>query len=179
MTTNPANPSVTVDIDRGDWVAGESYYAGSVNVATGAIERSHVWHMGCKYRCEETLTEDEPGWPASGWAFEEGDPGLYLLFTGVDDGLLAAGETKEIGCRVVIYNQDVTEYVDGWEIRRDTGSETEDAAWGMQDKVRNFDGSIALTYSSSENDLGYGGKAVFRVTAYLSGNAKAEGELEI
>lgn len=166
-------------VDRGPWKGGETYYAGALNETTGLIETSHVWYMGCKYRCLVTGTSDAPRWNSPDWEFEEGDPEPHLQFRGVDDALIAAGETKNIDCRVIIYNQDATDDVADWEITRDTGSETEDTAWSLKDKVQDFDGEIDLAYTGTENDLGYGNKATFLVTARLQEGPEVYGILEI
>ena len=175
--TGPGSASV-IDVDRGAWKDGESYYAGDVNPATGLRERHHVWYVGCKFRCLTSETESAPLWNSPDWEFVEGDPEPHIVFTGTDDPTIAFGETKEIGCRVFIYNQDATADVADWEIERDTGSATEDTAWGMKEKAKDFDGSIGLTYASDDDDLGYAGRAVFRVKAHLDGGAEASGELE-
>ena len=143
------------------------------------VETSHVWYMGCKYRCLTTGTTDAPRWNSPDWEFEEGDPEPHLVFYGVDDSLIAAGETKNIDCRVYIYNQDATDDVAEWEITRDTGSETEDTAWSLKDKAQDFDGNIDLAYTGTENDLGYEGKASFMVTAKLQSGPEVYGMIEI
>ena len=172
------NSGVSEYVDRGTWQSGASYYAGTLNELTGVIETSYVWYMGCKYRCLTSGTGSAPLWNSPDWEFVEGDPEPHIVFTGTDDPTIAFGETKEIGCRVYIYNQDATADVADWEIERDTGSATEDTAWGMKEKAKDFDGSIGLTYASEDDDLGYAGRAVFRVKAYLDGGAEASGELE-
>ena len=176
-----AGGSVTASehVDRGLWEAGERYYAGDINEATGMAETSHVWYKGCRYRCLATGTASAPIWNSPDWMFEEGDPEAHIVFAGDADPLIAMGETKSLECRVMIYNQDATADVTKWEIERDTGSETEDTAWGMKDKARDFDGDIDLVYSQAENDLGYGGKAAFRVSATLAPDKTAVGVIEI
>ena len=166
-------------VDRGLWESGERYYAGDVSEATGEVETSHVWYMGCKYRCLKTGTESAPLWNSPDWMFEEGDPEAHLVFDGDADPLIAMGETKSVDCRVMIYNQDATADVVKWDITRDTGSETEDAAWALKEKAVGFDGGIDLVYSQEESDLGYGGKACFRVTATLAPGIEASGVIEI
>ena len=166
-------------VDRGAWKSGETYYACSLNESTGMVETSHVWYKGCKYRCLATGTTSEPLWNSPDWMFEEGDPEPHLVITGGDDSLIAFGETKNIDCRMMLYNQDVTDDVEHWEITRDTGSETEDTAWSYKDKVKDFDGNIDLEYSRTENDLGYEGKATFRVAATLTPDIEVCGIIEI
>lgn len=170
---------ISEDVDRGNWRKGEKYYAGSLNESTGYIETSHVWYLGCKYRCLLTGTELPPLWNSPDWEFEEGDPSPKLVFYGAEDSLIATGETKEIECKVFIYNQDATEDVQKWKIERDTGSEPEDKAWSLKDKAKNFAGNIDIVYSQSENDLGYAERASFKVTADLMEAGKVTGYLEI
>lgn len=166
-------------VDRGAWKAGEMYYAATLNKATGMVETSHVWYLGCKYRCLATGTTDAPRWNSPDWEFEEGDPDAHIVFFGTDDHFIAAGETKSIDCRVFIYNQDATADVTEWEISRDTGSETEDTAWSLKDKVQDFDGEIDIAFTSLENDLGYDGKASFLVKARLEAGIEVEDTLVI
>ena len=167
------------DVDRGPWADGEMYYNGVPEDCDGVLERSHVWYLGCKYVCLLTGTKEPPRWNSPDWAFEEGDPEPRIAFSGVGDAFIAFGETKTVGCTVTIYNQDATSDVAEWEITRDTGSKTEDEAWRLKDKVRNFAGTIDIVYSHADNDIGYDAKAVFRVTARLRRDKEVSGELEI
>ena len=167
------------DVDRGPWAEGEMYYNGVPEQCDGVLERSHVWYLGCKYVCLRTGTQDPPRWNSPDWAFEEGDPEPRIVFSGVGDPFMAFGETKTVGCTVLIYNQDATADVAEWEITRDTGSKTEDEAWRYKDKVRNFAGSIDIAYTHADNDIGYEAKAVFKVTARLLRGREVSGELEI
>lgn len=78
---------------------------------------------------------------------------LEILTSG--DGFLAWGETTSINCKVWkgLY-QEVTSEVTAWEISRNSGVPIEDAAWLLKDKVRAFSGSIDISFSMEENDLG-------------------------
>lgn len=98
---------------------------------------------------------------------DDSDAYLRLEFHNIDDSYIAFGETKHLMCRVYRGWTDVTKDVKAWSITRNTNSTVEDGAWSTKDKVKNFTGSIDICYTSEENDLGYGDKAEFTVTAEL------------
>lgn len=71
------------------------------------------------------------------------------------DDFLAFGETLHVTCRVWKgYYQDITDQVTSWSIVRDSGEETDDAAWLLKPKVRDFAGQIDICFTQQENDLG-------------------------
>lgn len=78
---------------------------------------------------------------------------LEILTDG--DGFLAWGESTRLTCKVWkgVF-EEVTGSVTAWEITRNSGVPIEDAAWLLKDKVRAFHGSIDITFSLQENDLG-------------------------
>ena len=78
---------------------------------------------------------------------------LEILTDG--DGFLAWGESTRITCKVYkgLY-EEVTSSVTAWEITRNSGVPIEDAAWLLKDKVRAFWGTIDLSFTLDENDLG-------------------------
>ena len=71
-----------IDVDRGQWVAGASYFAGDFNPETNSKERSHVWYFGCKFKCLVTGTQSPPRWNSPDWEFEEGDPHFRVSLQG-------------------------------------------------------------------------------------------------
>lgn len=94
------------------------------------------------------------------------------------DYFLARGETKHVSCRVLRGWEDVTDSVETWTIRRDTGEATDDAAWALKPKVRDFAGQIDICLTKTENDIGARERAVFTVTAILKEGASLQSLLE-
>lgn len=154
-------------VDRGEWQEGEEYYAGDRNPATGVYEISYVWYMGCKYRCLKTGTADPPLWNSPDWQFAEGDPELHLDINLGSDSYIARGEVKNVECGVRIYNQDATDAVTAWKITRETGDDTEDTAWNLGTKAKEFAGKIDVEWSQACDDIGTADKALFRITAKI------------
>ena len=60
------------------------------------------------------------------------------------------GETDTLTFTVYRGWIDITKSVTSWKITRDSASPTEDAAWNLTNKAKNFDGTIQLLWS----DLG-------------------------
>lgn len=96
------------DRDRGQWMEGETYYAGTLNAALGIYEQSHVWYEGCKYKCKVTGTQRAPLWNCQDWEFEEGNPHLTLEWIGNDDTVFIDNPEIELSLRATLYNQDLT-----------------------------------------------------------------------
>lgn len=95
-------------VERGEWVLGEMYYAGELNPATGMIETSHVWYLGCKYRCLVSGTTEPPLWSSIDWEFEEGDPSFRVYFTGGPAAVNPRSFKITLTLKAEKYNQDVT-----------------------------------------------------------------------
>lgn len=98
------------------------------------------------------------------------------------DSFLARGETLQVTCKVFRGTyEDVTDQVTKWSIVRDSGNATEDAAWALKEKVRNFAGSIDIAYTDEEDDLGgtaYTVSTLFTIRAEIKQEAAAA-ELKI
>ena len=99
------------------------------------------------------------------------------------------GETAEMGfgsrmtvtCRVMRAWLDVTAEVTRWEVTRKTANAEDDAAWLLKGKVKNFAGTLEISYDEEENDLGEtggGDPTVFTFRAYIDGD-RAEGTLSV
>lgn len=105
--------------------------------------------------------------------FDEAD--LRLEIEHDNDNFLAYGETIHLKCSVWKgYYEDVTSQVKSWSIKRDSGDATDDAAWLLKDKVKNFTGEIDIAFTANENDLGNQATSVstlFTVTANLQGSS--------
>ena len=93
---------------------------------------------------------------------------------------MAYGETMDIKCTVYKGWDDMTDKVVTWKIVRDTGNPTEDAAWALTDKAKNFAGSITIEHTESYSDLGtIGVSTLFTITATLADSQTANFSLTI
>lgn len=93
---------------------------------------------------------------------------------------MAYGETMDIKCTVYKGWDDMTDKVVTWKIARDTGNPTEDAAWALTDKAKNFAGSITIEHTESYSDLGtIGVSTLFTITATLADSQTANFSLTI
>ena len=72
------------------------------------------------------------------------------------DSTLAYGEHLHVTCKVFKGWEDLTSKVERWQIIRDSGFASEDAAWALRPKVKNFAGviDIHLDSDASVDDLG-------------------------
>jgi hypothetical protein len=71
-----------------------------------------------------------------------------------NDNTIAYGETKHVSCKVFRGFEDLTDKVTKWTVTRDSGSEQDDAAWALKDKVKNFSGELDIAFNADENDIG-------------------------
>lgn len=101
-------PKGNYDVDRGNFVAGEIYYAGGINPLTRSIEKSHAWYLGCKFRCLVDGTTEPPLWNSPYWEFEEGNPDLELLWVGSEDSVDMDDPEITLAVTARLYNQDLT-----------------------------------------------------------------------
>ena len=157
---------VTVDgekiwtpIYRGDWKEGTEYdYYDEV-----------TW-MGTRWLClvsdGQTTTaepsEDSPYWKATTAILKI----KLQLYHDLSAGI-CRGETHTVVCRLMLGDKDVTTAVKSWSVTRKTDDAADDIAWALKDKVRNFKGSLDITWANdnSEDDLGRGDVASFTFTA--------------
>ena len=70
------------------------------------------------------------------------------------DTFLAYGETKKITCTVYRGWDEITDKVTNWVVTRDTGDPIEDEAWNNSAKAKNFDGTLEISFTALDNDLG-------------------------
>lgn len=161
------------DVDRGQWLPGDKYFAGSFNPATLRQEISHVWNAGCKYRCLVDGAIEAPSWDSQEWEFEEGDPDLRLELVTTNTLVNALDPLLDLEVSARIYNQDVTTSTKirfDWTRESyfaDTRAADSDAAWD----AAHADAGPAL--SMSEDDMGFSfgnppDKLVYIVTATLT-----------
>nr|DAT83178.1 MAG TPA: tail protein [Caudoviricetes sp.] len=146
-------------IYRGDWKEGTEYdYYDEV-----------TW-MGTRWLClvsdGQTTTaepsEDSPYWKATTAILKI----KLQLYHDLSAGI-CRGETHTVVCRLMLGDKDVTTAVKSWSVTRKTDDAADDIAWSLKDKVKNFKGSLDITWANdnSEDDLGRGDVASFTFTA--------------
>ena len=146
-------------IYRGDWKEGTEYdYYDEV-----------TW-LGTRWLClvsdGQTTTaepsEDSPYWKATTAIFKINLALYHDLYAGI-----CKGETHTVVCKLMLGDKDVTTAVKSWSVSRKTDDAADDIAWSLKDKVRNFKGSLDITWANdnSEDDLGRGDVASFTFTA--------------
>lgn len=144
---------------RGDWKEGTEYdYYDEV-----------TW-LGTRWLCivseGQTTTdepsEDSPYWKATTAIFKMNLALYHDLYAGI-----GKGETHTVVCKLMLGDKDVTTAVKSWAVSRKTDDAADDIAWALKDKVKNFKGSLDITWANdnSEDDLGHGDVASFTFTA--------------
>lgn len=146
-------------IYRGDWKEGTEYdYYDEV-----------TW-MGTRWLCivsEGHTTTAEPSEDSSYWKATTAILKIKLqLYHNLSAGI-CRGETHTVVCRLMLGDKDVTTAVKSWAVSRKTDDAADDIAWALKDKVKNFKGSLDITWANdnSEDDLGRGDVASFTFTA--------------
>lgn len=144
---------------RGDWKEGTEYdYYDEV-----------TW-MGTRWLCivsEGQTTTAEPSEDSPYWKATTAILKIKLqLYHDLSAGI-CRGETHTVVCRLMLGDKDVTSAVKSWAVSRKTDDAADDIAWSLKDKVRNFKGSLDITWANdnSEDDLGSGDVASFTFTA--------------
>ena len=156
---NVSGEKVWTPIYLGDWKEGTeySYY-------------DEVTWMGTRWLCivsEGQTTTDEPSEDSPYWKATTAILKVKLqLFHDLAAGI-CKGETHTVVCRLMLGDKDVTTAVKSWAASRKTDDAADDIAWALQDKVKNFKGSLDITWANdnSEDDLGRGDVASFTFTA--------------
>ena len=156
---NVSGEKVWTPIYLGDWKASTEYeYYDEV-----------TW-MGTRWLCivseGQTTTaepsEDSPYWKATTAILKVKLQLYHDLAAGI-----CKGETHTVVCRLMLGDKDVTTAVKSWAATRKTDDAADDIAWALKDKVKNFKGSLDITWANdnSEDDLGRGDVASFTFTA--------------
>ena len=157
--TSPTGDTIWAPCYRGDWKEGTeySYY-------------DEVTWLGTRWLCivpegDTTITEpseDNDYWRATTAIFSIKLALYHDLAAGI-----CKGETHTVKCRLMLGDKDVTSAVKSWAASRKTDDAADDIAWALKDKVKNFKGSIDITWANdnSEDDLGRGDVASFTFTA--------------
>lgn len=156
---NVNGEKVWTPIYLGDWKEGTEY---------GYYDE--VTWMGTRWLCivseGQTTTaepsEDSPYWKATTAILKV----KLQLFHDLAAGI-CKGETHTVVCRLMLGDKDVTTAVKSWSVSRKTDDAADDIAWALKDKVKNFKGSLDITWANdnSEDDLGRGDVASFTFTA--------------
>ena len=153
--TSPSGDSIWAPCYRGDWKEGTeySYY-------------DEVTWLGTRWLCivpEGDTTITEPSEDNDYWRATTAVMKLQLrLYHNLSAGI-ARGETHRVQCRLELGDMDYTPAVKTWQVTRNTGDKTSDDAWALQDKVKNFKGSLDITWSNDDSvdDLGMSDMATF------------------
>lgn len=156
---NVSGEKVWTPIYLGDWKEGTEYdYYDEV-----------TW-LGTRWLCivseGQTTTaepsEDSPYWKATTAVLKIKLQLYHDLAAGI-----CKGETHTVVCRLMLGDKDVTTAVKSWAATRKTDDAADDIAWALKDKVKNFKGSLDITWANdnSEDDLGRGDVASFTFTA--------------
>lgn len=156
---NVSGEKIWTPIYLGDWKEGTeySYY-------------DEVTWMGTRWLCivsEGQTTTDEPSEDSPYWKATTAILKVKLqLYHDLAAGI-CKGETHTVVCRLMLGDKDVTTAVKSWAATRKTDDAADDIAWSLKDKVRNFKGSLDITWANdnSEDDLGRGDVASFTFTA--------------
>ncbi len=96
------------------------------------------------------------------------------------DTLISFGETKIITCKVYQGWNEITDDITSWSIVRDSGEPANDAAWQLKQKVKDFDGTIALCLNDIENDIGTNPNSIstlYTITAMIDNEIVAQAQL--
>lgn len=168
---NVSGEKVWTPIYLGDWKAGTEYeYYDEV-----------TW-MGTRWLCivsEGQTTTDEPSEDSPYWKATTAIQRNKLLIDLRGQDTLDWGETIDVVCSVV-RGEAVVDTSSGWDwsVERDSGNKQEDAAWNASSKAQNFRGTINISFTENENDLGAENKntfgVVFTFKAWQIGNKAKE-----
>lgn len=156
---NVSGEKIWTPLYLGDWKEGTeySYY-------------DEVTWMGTRWLCivsEGQTTTDEPSEDSPYWKATTAILKVKLqLYHDLAAGI-CKGETHTVVCRLMLGDKDVTTAVKSWAATRKTDDAADDIAWALKDKVKNFKGSLDITWANdnSEDDLGRGDVASFTFTA--------------
>ncbi len=153
--SSPTGDTIWAPCYRGTWKEGTeySYY-------------DEVTWLGTRWLCivpEGDTTITEPSEDNDYWRATTAVMKLQLrLYHNLSAGI-ARGETHNVQCRLELGDMDYSAAVKAWQVTRNTGDKTSDDAWALQDKVKNFKGSLDITWSNdnSVDDLGMSDMATF------------------
>lgn len=166
-------PQATI-VDRGEWMASETYYCNALNPDTQTYETSDVWYYGCRYRCASNGTTSAPAWGNTDWAMVEGNPDVVAEFVEQSPVCNPANTTFKATLTLVVkaYNQDITAKVSSSNVSWTRYSEDAagnprtalDEAWNNAHK----NAGKALSLTLSDIDVSNGTPSVVRFTASVT-----------
>lgn len=153
---NVSGEKIWTPIYLGDWKEGTeySYY-------------DEVTWMGTRWLCivsEGQATTAEPSEDSPYWKATTAIQRNKLLIDLRGQDTLDWGETIDVVCSVV-RGDSIVDTSSGWDwsVERDSGNKQEDAAWNATSKAQNFRGTINISFTENENDLGAENKKTFGV----------------
>ena len=157
---------------RGDWKQGDTY-----------TYYDQVTHNGTTWLCvapEGTEVTSEPARGNDFWKAQTAILDATLNITQSTGEWIDKGETNHVVCSVIRGFEDITDQVTSWNIVRDSGDAVNDAAWQNKDKVKNFDGTIDITWTDEEDDIGDSNKCIFTITAFWGNKVElAKGTIRV
>lgn len=111
IQVDKANRPVCDYVYRGDWSATESYYCEEQNPDTGRFEISRVSYCGCVWQCAKNLTQTQPRWNNTDWAFYEGNPDFTVNFADQPDYIVVDPDGFSLALTVIakLHNIDITQ----------------------------------------------------------------------
>ena len=145
-------------------------YLGEWKEETAYEYYDEVTWMGTRWLCivsEGHTTTAEPSEDSPYWKATTAILKIKLqLYHDLSAGI-CKGETHTVVCKLMLGDKDVTTAVKSWKVSRKTDDAADDIAWALKDKVKNFKGSLDITWANdnSEDDLGRGDVASFTFTA--------------
>lgn len=136
-----------------------------------------VTYNGTRWLCivpEGQLATEPPSADSSQWMATTTilEPALVIVHD-LNAGI-ALGETHTVKAVAYMGDEDITGKVTAWSVVRDSGDAAEDGVWAAQSKVKNFNGSIDISWTEDCDDLG---KSTYGHTLFTFTAALADGEL--
>ena len=127
-----------------------------------------VTWMGTRWLCmvaEGTTTTSEPSEDNVEWMATTAIVRKKLLIDLKGQDTLDWGETLPVTCTVWLGDKEIdTSSGWNWGVERDSGNKLEDAAWNASSKAQSFHGSIVISFTEQENDLGEEYSGVYGTT---------------
>lgn len=157
---------------RGDWKQGDTY-----------VYYDQVTHNGTTWLCvapEGTNVTSEPARGNDFWKAQNAILDATLNITQSTGEWIDKGETNHVECSVIRGFENITDQVTSWSIVRDSGDAVNDAAWQNKDKVKNFDGTIDISWTDDDDDIGDSNSCIFTITAFWGNKVElAKGTISV
>ena len=157
---------------RGDWKQENTY-----------TYYDQVTHNGTTWLCIAPEGEEVTSEPARGndyWKAQNAILDATLSISQSTGEWIDKGETNHVVCSVIRGFEDITDQVTSWNIVRDSGDAVNDAAWQNKDKVKNFEGTIDISWTDDEDDIGDSTSCIFTITAFWGNKVElAKGTISV